>query len=371
MSHAKARLMLCAAIGVALVCQDAEAEPSLWDAARNPAVFKAYRRLEKSKPPPAPSPLGLLAPRPTWTPQPRDIRDAILLLTTGRDEDVEPAIELTLTLVELVVKDDAPAYARGQRNSMLEITRQLLEHTIKRTSDPRLRAHLWLQLGIISAKLGNPNREFEAYAHVLDLEWMRGGRGLRGTAYYNRGDSALVVGRLDSAIADYRRALQESDGDVVVQTGAYWGLGIALERSGDLPSALEAMQAASKITIPNSSRRIVDFAEQVGLFYVPFYEIFYYRALTAMALARSARRLEEKKYHYERCVSEWTGYLREAQADNPAWIKNAALHRDSCTRELAKVNGELGKQPRRPAPRQRQEEPEPAPIFRWPPIPAP
>jgi hypothetical protein len=146
----------------------------------------------------------------------------------------------------------------------------------------------------------------------------------------------MVTGDLHAAIRDYRRAADLAQLPHA-QALAHWGLGIALERDGDLPSALNAIRTAQGIKLPSPPYPASHALELPEVFFVPDYDIHYYRALGAMAEARSASELPARKLALSEAVAAWTEYVRRAEADGAPWIEHARMHRTRCERDLAQV----------------------------------
>jgi hypothetical protein len=161
----------------------------------------------------------------------------------------------------------------------------------------------------------------------------------------NRGESSMVAGRLRAAVEDYRRALADS-GSPETQALALWGLGVALERAGDLPSALEALGRASQIRLFGAAGASV--LDLPSVFFVPAYDVHYYKALGAMADARAAEHAHEKKLHLDVALFEWDRYLEQAEPDGHRWAGNAKRLRARCERDVEKLKQELVRAPRKP-----------------------
>jgi hypothetical protein len=120
-----------------------------------------------------------------------------------------------------------------------------------------------------------------------------------------------------------------------------WRLGIALERDGDLPSALNAIQTALSIKLPSPPYPASHALELPEVFFVPDYDIHYYRALGAMAQARSASEPSERKLALSEAVAAWTEYIRRAEPDGVRWLENAKMHQARCERDLSQVERQL------------------------------
>jgi tetratricopeptide (TPR) repeat protein len=210
-----------------------------------------------------------------------------------------------------------------------EEARSILERALDQAPDSPLAGRGWFNLAIASAKLGDPERERSAYTRALGVVWEPR---FRANIFVNRGESNMVLGDLEQAIRDYREGIRLAAGPDH-QALAHYGLGIALERSGDLPSALEAMRVAESIRIPPWGSAL----DLPGVFFVPAYDRSYYRALGAMALARVAPDKPSRVAELERAALEWQNYLLDADPDQHRWVIHARLHLGSVEKELRQL----------------------------------
>jgi tetratricopeptide (TPR) repeat protein len=210
-----------------------------------------------------------------------------------------------------------------------EEARRILERALEQAPDSPLAGRGWFNLAIASAKLGDPSRERQAYTRALEIVWEPR---FRANILINRGESAMVQGDLTAAIKDYRAAIRAAS-TPDHQSLAHYGLGIALERSGDLPAALDAMRVAENITIPPWGSAL----DLPGVFFVPAYDKHYYRALGAMAIARDASSPAAKRAELERAADHFRSYLIEAEPARHTWVQNAKLHLASLEKQLKRA----------------------------------
>jgi tetratricopeptide (TPR) repeat protein len=234
--------------------------------------------------------------------------------------------------------------------------RRVLERALAEAPESPTAARGWFDLAIASARTNDPRRESEAYTRALALTW---DSELRAVLQMNRGESSMVQGRLREAIADYRAAVRAA-GSPDTQALALWGLGVALERYGDLPSALDAIEKAAVIRIPIAGIPNATALDHSNVFFVPAYDLYYYKALGAMASARTAERPDEKKIDLETAIFEWDRYLEQAEPDGHAWVANARRLRARCERDLEKASRELARAPRKKAAPKTPEAPAPS-----------
>ncbi|MBK7581729.1 MAG: tetratricopeptide repeat protein [Myxococcales bacterium] len=207
-----------------------------------------------------------------------------------------------------------------------EDARTLLERALALAPNSPLAGRAWFNLAIASARLGKPERERSAYTKALESVWEPG---FRANIYANRGESSMVLGRLDDAIADYKKAIVVADRPDLTALAQY-GLGVALERNGDLPRALDAMQSARSIKIPGVGSAL----DLPSVFFVPAYDAHYYKALEAMSAARSAKKPELVAAHLLDAGDEWQKYLELAVPDKHRWVPNARRHSEQVLTRL-------------------------------------
>lgn len=296
----------------------AAAQPSIWDAARNPRAKQAYaafvaaermqeQALDRFEDPRLPRDFTLAA--------------SALLELSGGVKLHEP--RLNYLLGDLLL--DSSLTINRTRDA-----ERLLRLALTEAPDSPLASQGWFNLAIAEAKLGEPQGEYDAYSHALELQF---DPEVRATIFANRAESSMVAGNLKAAIRDYRRAVALSQLPHA-QALAEWGLGVALERSGDLPSALAAIDLALQIRLPSPPYASTLALELPEVFFVPDYDVHYYRALGAMAEARRVSTPSERKAALAEAIAHFTAYLERAEPDRQPWIPNAKAHRAWCQHEL-------------------------------------
>jgi tetratricopeptide (TPR) repeat protein len=299
----------------ALSSGHAASEPSIWDRAKGPevereqqALVAVERMLSRSDASPFDPQL-----------QRNFMRAAVAMLElTGGERISDPRL---LFLLGDLLSDSSVGRDKEAR--------RLLERALRVAPDSPLAGRGWFNLAIVSARLGEPKAEHHAYTRALDTIWEPG---FRANIYMNRGESSMVLGDLDRAIADYRRSIQLADRPDL-QALAHFGLGIALERSGDMPAALVAMRTARAVQlIPWGSA-----LDLPSVFFVPWYDIHYYKALAATSAARDAKQPKEASEHLMAAAKEWQDYLDPAITDGHRWVPNAKLHLADVMKRLKKL----------------------------------
>ncbi len=174
-------------------------------------------------------------------------------------------------------------------------------------------------LGVACAKLGDGGCDREAYTEVLELATAPNDRA---QALMNRAEGRMLAGDLAGAIVDYRQARYLASVPELVSL-VYYGLGVALERSGDLPSALRAMLEARAAWTSSAPYSPLD---DPDVFFVPAFDLYYYKGLEALAVARAAKADRDwaaATRDYARAAGYFDQYLAEAEREDTPWVRNA------------------------------------------------
>lgn len=292
----------------------ARAQPSIWDVARDPKVAKAYDALVRGE--------QLFA---------LSLSAVSVDVKLRLDERIQQAF---LESYVLNPGDSRAAILFAQHSSSLDVidyarARDIALAAIELDPGSPRAAEAWFSIGILSAKLDDRDVEFDAYSRSLEVEWHPTSRS---RSYLNRAESNMIAGRFERAIADYNRSLDESS-DPDAYSLAHWGLAIAYERYGDLPSALKHALMARSVVLPPGAgaRNPIDLP---SVFFVPAYDRFYYKALGSMAAARAAKRPQVELFFVLDAVRNWVEYIRAAEVDGQPWIQNAERHRARLERRL-------------------------------------
>jgi tetratricopeptide (TPR) repeat protein len=328
-----------ALLGLALSASPAQATPSIWQRAREPGALRqqsilnrAERLLSSVGLPEFDAELsaGAIALfQLADTPRPCMGRAGTEEPTTGPSEVVLDA-RLEYLLGEALL--DSQSNRETQARCMLE-------RALRDAPDSPLAAHGLADLAIAAAKLGDRKAEHAAYLRALDLTWESEARS---SLLANLAESDMALGDLSRSIREYRQALLSAEQPDLV-AGAYFGLAVALDRSGDLPSALAAARRAIAVQLPVTFFPVASVLDLPNVFFMPSYEVHYYKALGAMAAAQSAPGAALRQAALADAVSHWTAYLLGAELDHAPWAARAALHQASVARQLLQVSRELPK----------------------------
>ncbi|MFO0587476.1 MAG: hypothetical protein U0441_08050 [Polyangiaceae bacterium] len=188
-----------------------------------------------------------------------------------------------------------------------------------------IRADALGDLAILHALAGRREEEIRAYTESLKIEPHAH---LRSRLLANRAEALMATGDITAAIEGYREALAP-----LTSLELYWyapttlfGLGVALDRSGDLPGALDSIKLARAYDPHDKG------LQSGSWFFSPAHDSHWYWALGAWSRARSSTEWPVRADQYERAVFEWETYLADAPADD-RWIPLARVRLDEVKRE--------------------------------------
>ncbi|HVW24017.1 MAG TPA: tetratricopeptide repeat protein [Polyangiaceae bacterium] len=307
---------------LALLPVPAFAAPGIWDAARDPHFVATERVLTqalRARQPREISPEALAA-LPVFE-KSLALRAATILEEAGGEALDDPAVWFYLG-DSLITAD------HGQDEEGIRILRRALAAE----PDSPEAAHAWFQIAIGENRLRDFEGERAAYTEALRVQW---DRNQRANIFMNRGEASMSLGQLTKARADYETALAVTD-DSETHALAAWGLAVALARDEDLPDALRRAWEAVSFRFHDLQGNVVSALELPSVFYTPEYEVYFYRALGAMAAAEHADKADERKTELEYAIAQWQRYLAEARPAGDHWASNAELHLLWCKRRLGK-----------------------------------
>jgi tetratricopeptide (TPR) repeat protein len=325
-------LAALSALAGALAARPAAADANLWQRAREPRL--AAQQLVQNRIERVLGSIGLSE----FDPELSAAAIAISVLTQtlpacGIRSDPPPSDTPQQARFEYLI---AGALVDSDSNREAD-ARCLLERALRRAPNSPLAAEGWFHLAIAASKLGDRSAEREAYVHALDLTWQPE---LRAKLRVNLADSEMGSADLKGALRDYRLALLDSRQPDDL-SAAYYGLAVALDRSGDLPSALAAAGSALQIQLPPSLFPASSVLDLPSTFFTPSYEIHYYKALAAMAGARQAKEAVTERAALAEAAEHWAAYLVPAEADQSPWAPRARLHRARVERELGALTAKM------------------------------
>jgi tetratricopeptide (TPR) repeat protein len=310
-SRAK-RCAATAALGALLFARGsahAETPPNAWQAAIDPAIKARYAlHLDVSRRLASQGAFDREAAFDAFRRQGLErLRDE--LLDAGADDSPDVRLRFDLGRI-LVLLDDYPRAAR-----VFEAALQLAPN------HPMAEEALW-QLAISYAH-GDVERELATYERYLALAVRAESRSI---AYSNRAEAEMRQGRLEEAIDDARYAVSLATNiDTAVLAG--FDLGVALDRYGDAAGAAQAVKEAVSAarSAPRGLHMIL--SDGQGVFYVPDYDKYWYRAMALAELAREEADAVEALGFWLAAAASWEHFVALADpADR--WLSLAVRHRD-------------------------------------------
>jgi tetratricopeptide (TPR) repeat protein len=325
-------LLRAACAGLALGANTvARASPTVWEIVKQPELGRADELLalaERSRVPAedAMDDAGMFLSSGTSEELNRQLNARAAALITIADGQVSSDARLLFLLGDALVKADKSYLVEG---------RARLQQALEQAPDSPLAGEAWFSLAVAEGKLRHHEAERAAYSRALSREWEPE---LQATIVTNRAESTMAAGDLALAMRDYRLALALSR-SATTQALAFWGLAVATERDGDLPSALELARRAASFRFGPPSHLIVAL-DLPSVYFTPDYEEHYYRALATMAEATKAATLDERRLLLQTASLLWSLYLDGAQRGSERWVPNAKAHRDACRRQLAQIDAE-------------------------------
>jgi tetratricopeptide (TPR) repeat protein len=309
----------------------ASAGPTVWDVVKHPGLGRADELLalaERSRVPAedAMDDAGIFLSSGTSEELNRQLNARAAALITVADGSLLGDPRLSYLLGDALVKADKSYLPEG---------RLRLQQALRDAPDSPLAGEAWFSLAVAEGKLRHHEAERAAYTRALELEWEPE---LQATIVTNRAESTMAAGDLALAMRDYRLALALSR-SAITQALAYWGLAVATERDGDLPSSLELARRAGSFRFGPPNHLIVAL-DLPSVYFTPDYEEHYYRALATMAEAARAGGTDEKRLLLQTASLLWSLYVDGAQRDSERWVANAKAHRDACRRQLSQIDAQ-------------------------------
>jgi tetratricopeptide (TPR) repeat protein len=225
---------------------------------------------------------------------------------------------------------------KPQDRKGIESATKILETVLSSRPAPAIALLAWDELAICSALLGQREKEIRAYTEALALEPL-GPR--RAMLLANRAESHMALGHLDDAIRGYQESLASIHVFEMPRWGVttLWGLGVALDRNGDLDSALEQIRMAREYD--RFDVRIND----DGWFYSPPHDEHWYKALGAWARARAASNSVDRTFEYGHALEAWERYIYRAPANDP-YVALAKARHQACEKERER-SGQVAQKP--------------------------
>jgi tetratricopeptide (TPR) repeat protein len=303
-----------------LAAQAQATEPTLWQRARDPgAAVRERARLRAEQ---------LFEQASDARSDPELFHNLLLgsasLLELGGDASQDPW--RAVLLGRLLLEGESPHKQRAM---------QLIEGGLPKLPASEFKRQAWFDLGVAALRSRQYARSERAFGAALALAWDVDDRSI---THRNRGRSRMLSGQLAAALGDYRAAVALARASDTLAL-ARFGLGVALERSGDFPQGLQEVARAVSIHLPvppYPAESVLDWSE---LIWTPDYEVFYVRALAAMSEAGEQVPREAALAAYDEALRNWELYLAAATQDRAPFVANAERHRQRCRDAMKRLEG--------------------------------
>lgn len=179
---------------------------------------------------------------------------------------------------------------------------------------------------------GDMEHATRAFTAALALAW---DPDYRASIHRNRGKARMLSGHLTEAVADFRAAVRLARG-VEVMALSRFGLGVALERSGDYPQGMQEIARGVAVRLPVPPYPSESVLDLPTLRWVPEYDVHYFRALAEMSEAESADSVALAHDHYQAALESWEQYIVAAEAQADRFLPNALRRRQRCLEALGR-----------------------------------
>jgi len=189
---------------------------------------------------------------------------------------------------------------------------------------------------------GEMDHATRAFSDALALAWDPDDRA---TIHRNRGKANMLAGRLNDAVSDFRAAVRLARG-VEVLALSHFGLGVALERSGDYPQGIQEIARGVAVRLPVPPYPSESVLDSLNLRWIPEYDVHYFRALAQMAEALDADSRDARRDHYESALESLGQYLPPAEASRDRFVPNALRLQQRCAEGLAALERAEPSRPR-------------------------
>lgn len=316
--HSLRRALAFAAVSLACASSPALAGPSVWSRARDPKVgaqdemardaqkaVMRYRRMLREGGPRAATLAALVL---------KDTRQLLAKVVAAGTNDFGVRLLYVGVLRDSNENDEAFA---------------VLTKLLADGPPDAIRADALGELAILHALAGRREQEIRAYTDSLAIEPHAH---QRARLLSNRAEAFMATGDVTAAVEGYREALAP-----LTSLELFWyapttlfGMGVALDRSGNLESGLDSIKLARAYDPIDKG------LHSPGWFFSPSHDSHWYWALGAWSTARTATLWGARADAYARSVYEWEQYLLNAPADD-RWSPLARVRLEAVKREQERM----------------------------------
>jgi tetratricopeptide (TPR) repeat protein len=307
-----------AALSLCCWVRAAEAEPTLWERAKDPgASLRARARLRAEQ-------LFDQASDARSDPQllqQLSAGSAALLELSGGRRDPFQAVLLGRVLLDARPGREAEAV-------------RLIESGLALLPDSDFKRASLFDVGLGSMLSGDMEHAVRAFTSALALAW---DPDYRASIHRNRGKAQMLAGHLSESVNDFRAAVALARG-VEVLALSHFGLGVALERSGDYPQGMQEIARGVAVRLPVPPYPSDSVLDLPSLRWIPEHDVHYFRGLGEMTEASDpAVDADAQREHYALALESWEQYLPAAQASRDRFVPNAQRHRRRCLEALERL----------------------------------
>jgi tetratricopeptide (TPR) repeat protein len=310
MTLARARLLpglaLAFLIGAsATLTGTAAAQPSLWQRAEDPRRIRVERLL----------------------------RRVSRFVDWVAEADADPDMKHDFWLGALVTLEQSGAHAFDDPRVRLLLAQVLLGADLGREEEAAALAQrvlgdvpadaAWLQAEarlVLVHAIQDPELVVPEIDRALPLIW---DSRTRSDLFRRRADARMARHDVRGALSDYRAALRADDSSRR-NALARFGLGLALERSGNLPAAFAELRLA-RLAAPRVFGVELGVLALPGVFAFRPQDVRYVAALAEQSLLGSAVDLDTEAASCERSMAAWREYVAESLVEDP-WLDRARRH---------------------------------------------
>jgi tetratricopeptide (TPR) repeat protein len=321
--HARAASRLLAgvlALGSLLGSSPASADPSVWSRARDPELARRHAAM-------------------------KEVEGVLLRYDRSQEQQYPEQYRITLGTLTLrdarkILEDAGALTSRDpmMRYRLAQVVYELRDYpkatqiyaSIARSPSlpAPFRASALLALGTCYAHVGQRDEEIKAYTEALAITALGTSRA---TILANRAEAYMGRGEITAAIQGYREALAALSSVHPIDSILYgvtplWGLGVALDRSGDLEGGIRSIRLAREYD-PND--RLIS---RPDWFYSPPHDEAWYMALGFWTRARHATQGAARAEAFARAIEAWERYIEKAPPGD-AWVPLAKARLRACEKE--------------------------------------
>lgn len=285
-------------IATLLLSGEVHAQPSIWERVRHPDAEREYEALVSFE-------VFLLGQARAWDEM--NVHKGIVDYLRN-----EPYRDPRLEFLSAQLRIEATHRSE-------EVVRTRLARALARHGDSPLAGQGWLNLAQLEAIQRNLPLARECYEHALELLWDDESRA---RAYYGRAQTFLEAGHPELAVPDYHSSLSHARSPRQ-RALSHWGLGVSLERSGNLNAGLSEIGRATSIQVQSTAFIIKTVLDLPDVHFLPDYDREYYKALAALAQAEASDVPSQARLDYESAIALFDRYLLRAEVDDQPWVQNA------------------------------------------------